>query len=97
MIEGALAELGGQKYLKAIALKYPVAFCTLLSKLIPKDLTVHVPVVPTKEGERYEVAKRIAYLLTEGTIEADKRAKPAAAKRKSKIEIETEINPKTGA
>jgi hypothetical protein len=36
MIEGALEEVGGQKYLVSLARKRPEIFCQLLGRLLPK-------------------------------------------------------------
>ena len=40
MIEGALSAVGGQKYLEQQAMENPVAFMTLVGKILPKDLSV---------------------------------------------------------
>ena len=36
MIEGAIEEVGGQKYLVSLARKRPEIFCQLLGRLLPK-------------------------------------------------------------
>jgi hypothetical protein len=41
LVEGALAELGGQKWLVSAAKEHPQAFMTLVGKLIPRDLNVN--------------------------------------------------------
>ena len=41
MVEGALSDLGGQKWLVKAAKKHPQAFMTLVGKLIPRDLNVN--------------------------------------------------------
>lgn len=38
-IESAFHELGGEKYLVAIAKENPGVFCTLLGKVLPKEIT----------------------------------------------------------
>lgn len=43
-LEQALLEEGGVKYFRWVARKYPQAFCSLLGKLLPRDL--HVEGVP---------------------------------------------------
>lgn len=40
MIEGALSDVGGRKYLAQQAIENPAAFMTLVGKILPKDLTV---------------------------------------------------------
>lgn len=40
MIDGALAELGGQKWLVQTAQDEPTAFLALLGKRLPKDLRI---------------------------------------------------------
>jgi hypothetical protein len=41
-IEQALEELGGVEYLKGVAKSDPAVFCSLVGKLIPKDISVEV-------------------------------------------------------
>lgn len=41
LIDGALAELGGQKYLVWAAKAEPAAFLSLLGKTLPKDLNLN--------------------------------------------------------
>lgn len=40
MIEGALSEVGGQKYLEQQAIENPVAFMGLIGKILPKDVNL---------------------------------------------------------
>lgn len=40
MIEGALSAVGGQKYLEQQAMENPVAFMTLVGKILPRDVNV---------------------------------------------------------
>lgn len=40
MITGALSAVGGQKYLEQQAVENPVAFMTLLGKIVPKDVNL---------------------------------------------------------
>jgi hypothetical protein len=40
MIEGALQDVGGRKYLAYQALENPGPFMTLVGKILPKDITV---------------------------------------------------------
>lgn len=42
MILGALDDVGGQRYLKEQAIDNPVAFLTLVGKVVPKDVTIDV-------------------------------------------------------
>lgn len=41
-IERALDELGGVEYLKSVAKSDPAVFCSLVARLIPKDISVEV-------------------------------------------------------
>ena len=41
MIEGALSDAGGRKYLRTQAQANPAAFLSLVSKLLPKDINAH--------------------------------------------------------
>jgi len=67
MIEGALQEVGGQRYLVSLAKKRPEVFCTLLGKLLPKqfehsgDLNHHMDFRERLEGahRRVEEARRV--------------------------------------
>ena len=89
MIEGALHAVGGQHYLEAVAMEYPVAFCSLVAKLIPKDLHVSLPPEPREStASMVTTAKRIAFLLALADHEAKKAQQPAPApanKRKLNI------------
>lgn len=49
LIEGALSDLGGKKWLVKAAKKQPGAFMNLISKLIPRDLNVSGEVKHTLE------------------------------------------------
>lgn len=42
MIEGALQDVGGRKYLKEQAEKNPAAFMALIGKCLPKDVNASV-------------------------------------------------------
>lgn len=46
MIRQALDECGGAAYLKAQAIKNPVAFMGLIGKVIPKDVNVTIKEMP---------------------------------------------------
>lgn len=43
MILGALDEMGGQAYLESQAREYPVAFLTLLGKVLPSEMRLGDP------------------------------------------------------
>lgn len=49
MIEGALSDLGGQKWLVGAAKENPAAFMALVGRLIPRDLNVSGEVKHTLE------------------------------------------------
>ena len=49
MIEGALADAGGRKYLAQQAIDNPAGFMTLVGKLVPRDLNVSGEVKHTLE------------------------------------------------
>jgi hypothetical protein len=66
MIEGALAEVGGQAYLVSLAKKRPEVFVPLLAKLLPKEtqlsgsLNYHIDFRERLEAARQRVAARIS-------------------------------------
>lgn len=49
MILGALSDAGGQKYLATQAQKNPVAFMSLLGRILPTTANVNVSGEPTTE------------------------------------------------
>lgn len=50
MIEGALSDVGGRQYLVEQARENPVAFMTLVGKIIPRDLNVSGQIKHTLES-----------------------------------------------
>jgi hypothetical protein len=62
MIEGALEEVGGQKYLVSLARKRPEVFCQLLVRLLPKavELGFNGSLDVNLYQERLETARRKA-------------------------------------
>lgn len=80
MIEGALASVGSQDYLEAVAIDHPETFCTLLGKLIPKDIKLTMPEVK-KPLSMFEVARRLVFLLRE--CEAEQGQHSSARKRRA--------------
>jgi hypothetical protein len=64
MIEGALSAVGGQKYLEQQAKKNPVAFMTLVGKLVPKDVNVDTTTRYENMTEE-QIQARIAALAAE--------------------------------
>jgi hypothetical protein len=76
MIEGALHSVGGQHYLEAVAIQDPAVFCGLITKLIPKDLRVSVPVEQDPQDVR-EMVKRLAYEFRKEEAQLQKEARAA--------------------
>ena len=75
IILGALEGLGADKYMRDIAIQQPVAFCTLLGKLLPKDVNVALPAAPeagTKAG-MIDLGRRLAFLLAVVDTDAVKK------------------------
>ncbi|CAB4182921.1 hypothetical protein UFOVP1077_29 [uncultured Caudovirales phage] len=76
MIEGALADIGGQDWLASAATREPAAFMSLLGKLLPKDVNLKGS-LDLKSMSLEEIKAEIARLLpqlqatSEPTSESD--------------------------
>ena len=61
-IQNAFNTLGGDAYLVRVGREDHGTFCRLLSKLLPRDVSIEVPVADA-EVDTLEIARRIAYVL----------------------------------
>lgn len=59
MILGALDECGGQAYFIQQAKENPVAFMTLIGKILPSELSANVAINDMDKATRDEIIRRI--------------------------------------